>query len=119
MIPLEANRKRAAVEPALGNLLPHRGLAQVACHLLRGHRVDVKAGAPFKTRRAGELRHDLDVPVVGRGTWGPGGGGGGRAGGGPRVERGTRARSGATEITRAFSETPPPRPASSCAIRSQ
>src|SRR3989304_2403773 len=74
MIPLEANRKRAVVEPALGNLLPYRGLAQVARRLLRGHRVDVKGGAPFKTRRAGGLRHDLDVAVVGRGTWKPGGG---------------------------------------------
>src|SRR3989304_988234 len=39
-------------------------LPQVLGRLLGRGRIDVESGSPFESRHLGQLRHDLDVPVV-------------------------------------------------------
>src|SRR6266850_7003148 len=39
-------------------------LAQEACRFFRRRGIDVKASAPLKPRHFGQLRDDLDVPVI-------------------------------------------------------
>src|SRR6267142_2095636 len=39
-------------------------LAQEACSFFRRRGIDVEAGTPFKARHFGQLRDDLDMPMV-------------------------------------------------------
>src|SRR5260221_6496289 len=39
-------------------------VAEILRRLFRGGGVDVEAGSPLESRHLGQLRHDLDVPVI-------------------------------------------------------
>src|SRR6516162_5187601 len=48
----------------IARMLLDLSFAQETRGFFRRRRVDVKAGAPLKTRHFGQLRNDFDVPVV-------------------------------------------------------